>query len=190
MSPEGKIVAGPTAAPQRPARLHFVKHCIIGRVEMLDLSGWLTFFQYLAAVFGAFVVALWLGLIFWTYRDIRSRTPDRLIHALAALLAAVMGPLGYLIYLILRPLNTLEDAYQRTLEEEALLAEIEEKPVCPGCSTRTQPDWIICPNCHTRLRKACSHCRRLMELPWQVCPFCGTPAPGVRAEVPLEEFRG
>ena len=68
---------------------------------MLDLSGWLTFFQYLAAVFGAFVVALWLGLIFWTYRDIRSRTPDRLIHALAALLAAVMGPLGYLIYLIL-----------------------------------------------------------------------------------------
>jgi len=81
---------------------------------MLDLSGWLTFFQYLAAVFGAFVVALWLGLIFWTYRDIRSRTPDRLIHALAALLAAVMGPLGYLIYLILRPLHTLEDAYQRT----------------------------------------------------------------------------
>jgi hypothetical protein len=81
MSPEVKIVAGPTAAPERPARLPFVKHCIIGRVDMFDLSGWLTFFQYLAAVFGAFVVALWLALIFWTYRDIRSRTPDRLIHA-------------------------------------------------------------------------------------------------------------
>lgn len=157
---------------------------------MFDLSSWVTFVQYLTAAFGAFVVALWLGLIFWTFRDIRSRTQDRMIHLLAALLAALMGPLGYVVYLILRPLQTLEDAYQRTLEEEALLAEIEEKPVCPACSTRTQPDWLVCPNCHTRLRKSCSHCGRLMELPWQVCPYCGTLAPGVRTEVPLEDFSG
>ncbi len=149
---------------------------------MLDLSSLTTVFQYLTAMLGAFLVALWLSLIFWTYRDIRSRTEDRLIQALAAALTAVMGPLGLLIYLVMRPLETIDEAYQRTLEEEALLAEIEELKLCPGCSGRTESDWLVCANCHTHLRKNCGSCGRLMDLSWQVCPFCGTPAPGVRAE--------
>lgn len=154
---------------------------------MLDLSSLTTVFQYLTALLGAFLVALWLSLIFWTYRDIRSRTEDRLIQALAAVLTAVMGPLGLLIYLVMRPLQTIDEAYQRTLEEEALLAEIEEQHLCPGCSGRTEPDWLICANCHTRLRKSCGSCGRLMDLSWQVCPYCGTPVPGARTETRVEE---
>ncbi|MEJ5226158.1 MAG: zinc ribbon domain-containing protein, partial [Anaerolineales bacterium] len=74
------------------------------------------------------------------------------------------------------------EEYQRTLEEEALLAAIEDQPLCPGCERRIRDDWQICPNCHTRLKKACHHCGRLMELPWNLCPYCGTPAPGMRKE--------
>jgi hypothetical protein len=40
----------------------------------------------------------------------------------------------------------------------------------------------VCPNCHTKLRKACHHCGKLMEIPWNLCPYCGTPAPGMRRE--------
>jgi RNA polymerase subunit RPABC4/transcription elongation factor Spt4 len=69
-----------------------------------------------------------------------------------------------------------------TLEEEALLQSIEETPTCPGCGRRIKDNWIICPNCHTKLRKACLHCGKLMELPWNLCPYCGTPAPGMRRE--------
>jgi RNA polymerase subunit RPABC4/transcription elongation factor Spt4 len=61
------------------------------------------------------------------------------------------------------------------LEEEALLQEIEEKPSCPGCAQRVQPDWQVCAYCHTRLKKPCVACHNLLELSWNLCPFCATP---------------
>jgi RNA polymerase subunit RPABC4/transcription elongation factor Spt4 len=96
----------------------------------------------------------------------------------ASLVVWIFGPLGMLIYLILRPQETLSDAYARTLEEEALLQDItEEQPVCPECKHRIEPDFIICPACHTELRKACPHCGRLMLLRWEICPYCAEPYP-------------
>lgn len=131
---------------------------------------------------GAFLVAMWIALVVWTYRDIRNRHRDRLVHILAAALVAVLFLPGVLVYLVLRPTHSLEEEYQRTLEEEALLQAIEDQAVCPGCERRVREEWQICPTCHTRLRKPCHHCGRLMELAWNVCPYCGTPAPGVRRE--------
>ena len=133
---------------------------------------------------GAFLAALWISLVIWTYRDIRTRTRDPLVQTLATLLVAVLNLPGVLVYLILRPHRTLEEEYQRTLEEEALLQALEDLPLCPGCERRVKDDWQVCPNCHTRLKKACQECGKLMELPWNVCPFCGTPAPGARREAP------
>lgn len=146
---------------------------------------------------GAFLVALWIALVFWTWRDIRNRHRDRLVHILAVGLVALLSLPGILVYLVLRPQRTLEDEYERTLEEEALLQAIEDQSLCPGCERRVQADWIVCPNCQTKLKKTCFHCSRLMELPWNICPYCGTPAPGMRREgatlenaiqdLPLEE---
>lgn len=135
----------------------------------------------------AFLAALWLSLIFWVYRDIRSRTRDRFMRILAVIVAALLFLPGILIYLILRPARTLEEDYQRTLEEEALLQSVEEAPVCPGCNRRVQMDWIVCPNCHTRLKKTCLHCGKTIELPWNLCPYCATPVPGMRTESAPEE---
>ena len=130
----------------------------------------------------AFLAALWLSLIIWTYRDIRSRARDPLARVLAILVVAVLFLPGVLIYLIVRPAQTIEQEYQHTLEEEALLQSIEEIPVCPGCGRRVREDWVVCPNCHTRLKKACHHCGKLMELPWNLCPYCAAPEPGMRRE--------
>jgi hypothetical protein len=130
----------------------------------------------------AFVAALWLSLIFWTFRDIRQRTRDRLARLLAVLVVAVLFIPGMLVYFIIRPQTTQEEDYQRTLEEESLLQTIEESPVCPGCGRRIKEDWVACPNCQTRLRKPCVQCGRLMELPWNLCPYCATPVPGMRKE--------
>lgn len=136
----------------------------------------------LAAWGAAFLVALWLSLIIWTYRDIRSRARDPLIRILAIIIVALLFLPGVVVYLILRPSRTLEDEYQHTLEEEALLQSIEDVPLCPGCGRRIKATWTVCPNCHTRLKKTCHQCRKLMELSWNICPFCGTPAPGMRRE--------
>ena len=136
----------------------------------------------LSGLAGAFLVALWLALVIWTYRDMRSRHRDRLVHILAALMVALLNLPGVLVYLILRPARTLEEEYQQTLEEEALLQSIEDQSVCPGCERHTREDWLVCPSCQTKLRKTCHSCGRLMELPWNICPYCGTPAPGMRKE--------
>ena len=128
----------------------------------------------------AFLAALWVSLVIWTYRDIRTRSRDTLVQTLATLLVAVLNLPGILVYLILRPPRTLEEEYQRTLEEEALLQALEDLPLCPGCERRVKDDWQVCPNCHTKLKKTCENCDHLMELPWNICPYCGTPAAGMR----------
>lgn len=134
---------------------------------------------------GAFIAALWIALVIWTYRDIRGRTDDQLVQILATLLAALLNLPGVLVYLILRPQRTLEEEYQRTLEEEALLQTLEEMPLCPGCERMVKDDWQVCPNCHTKLKKPCQNCGKLMELPWNLCPYCGAPAPGIRHDTAI-----
>lgn len=146
-------------------------------------SGFLNNFLLIASALGAaFLVALWLSLIVWTYRDIRDRVRDPLVRILAALLVAVLFLPGIVVYLILRPQQTLEQEYQHMLEEEALLQAIEERTACPGCGRHTAEDWIICPNCYTKLMKPCHACGKLMKLSWSLCPYCGTPEPGKRIE--------
>jgi RNA polymerase subunit RPABC4/transcription elongation factor Spt4 len=131
---------------------------------------------------GAFLAAIWVALVVWTYRDIRARARDRLVHILAAALVVILNLPGVLVYLVLRPPRTLEEEYQQTLEEEALLQTIEDQTICPGCERHVKEGWMVCPTCQTKLLKPCHQCDKLMELSWNICPFCGTPVPGMRKE--------
>ncbi len=123
----------------------------------------------------AFMAALWLSLIFWTYRDIKKRSADPLLRILAVLVVAALFLPGVIIYMVLRPQNSIEDEYQKTLEEEALLQSIEETSTCAGCGRQIEDNWLVCPGCHTRLKKVCQSCKKLLHLSWDICPFCGTP---------------
>jgi hypothetical protein len=143
-----------------------------------DLTDILNYVRVGVSVLGAFTAALWLSLVIWTFRDMRSRSRDIFAQLLAALVVAVLNIPGFIIYLILRPPETLSQAYARSLEEEALLQEIEERATCPGCSRATQADWRVCPFCQTKLKKTCTRCGAQLELNWNVCAMCGTPAPG------------
>ena len=133
-----------------------------------------TIFQLLLAFGGAFLIALWIGLIVWTFRDMRSRSRDVFAIVLATLMVVIFGPLGLIIYFLLRPPVTLAELYERSLEEEALLQDLEERPHCPGCSRQVKDEWILCPDCHTTLKKICPNCQNGLHLNWNVCPFCGT----------------
>ena len=130
---------------------------------------------YSAMAAGAVVASVWLGIVLWTLRDMRARSRDVLAQAAAALMVAVLNVFGLVLYLMLRPRETLAEAYERSLEEEALLQGIEEKPVCPGCGRPSNVLWQVCPHCHTRLKKQCIQCGQLLDLPWNLCPYCATP---------------
>jgi RNA polymerase subunit RPABC4/transcription elongation factor Spt4 len=130
-----------------------------------------------AALFGAFLTAIWISVVIWTFRDIRSRSRDVFAQVLATLMVLIFFPFfplpGLILYMILRPRQTLSEVYERSLEEEALLQGIEERMACPGCNRRILEDYMICPTCHTRLKKACVSCGRLLHLRWNICPWCG-----------------
>lgn len=141
---------------------------------MLDQETLNSILLYSITAIGAVFTALWMGLVLWTWRDMRLRSRDPLAQIAASLMVAVLGIFGLIIYVMLRPSETLAEAYERSLEEEALLQNIEEKPVCPGCGRPSQAEWQVCPYCHTKLKKLCVSCERLLELSWNLCPYCAT----------------
>ena len=129
-------------------------------------------------VVGVWALLLWLSIIVWVYRDIRDRTRDVGLQVLAVFVAMVFFPgfniPGLALYLMLRPRDTLEDAYARSLEEEALLREIGDEGLCPSCRRFSEKNWRTCPFCQTQLKDVCAQCNQLLSFNWVACPYCGT----------------
>jgi RNA polymerase subunit RPABC4/transcription elongation factor Spt4 len=149
---------------------------------MVNLGDGGGLFTGLVVYGGMVLAAFWLAMVIWTYRDMRARSRDSLAQIVVAVMVAVLTLPGLLIYLFLRPRETLSESYERSLEEEALLQEIEDKPVCPGCKQRVHEDWQACPNCHTRLKRPCTRCGRTLDLSWDLCPYCATAVPSFTPE--------
>lgn len=133
--------------------------------------------QLFLAFIGAFLLALWISLIIWTFRDSRSRSRDVFAILLSTLMVAIFGPFGLIIYFLLRPPVTLAELYERSLEEEALLQDLDEQHRCAGCSRMVEEDWIVCPDCHTQLKKVCIQCGQKLHLRWKLCPYCSSQQP-------------
>lgn len=129
--------------------------------------------QVLIALGGAYLVATWFVLIVWTYRDIEARSKNVVTQVFSTLLAVFFWIPGVLLYMMLRPKETLDETYQKSLEEEYLLQDLQEVPACPNCNHFVHDDWQICPHCNTQLREGCHNCGRLVDLRWDICPYCG-----------------
>ncbi|HVP05816.1 MAG TPA: zinc ribbon domain-containing protein [Dehalococcoidia bacterium] len=139
-----------------------------------------------ALLAGVWALLLWLSIIVWVYRDIRERTRDLGLQVLAIFVVTLFFPgfniPGLALYLMLRPRESLEEAYARSLEEEALLREIGDEGMCPSCRRFVEKDWQLCPFCATQLKDICSKCQHLLSFNWVACPYCGTERRG--ASVP------
>lgn len=138
--------------------------------------------QVLAALGGAYLLALWFVLVVWTFRDIETRSKSVLTQIFSTLLVVLFFVPGVLLYLILRPKETLDVAFQRSLEEEYLLQDLEELPLCRSCQHYVEDDFMLCPHCQTQLREACVACSRLVDLRWTVCPYCSAEQPRTKEE--------
>jgi len=124
----------------------------------------------------AYLVVLWLASAYWVFRDMQQRTENAILPYLAASLVIVflpVFPLAIFVYKIIRPHEKIGEVYERNLAEEALLAEVESIHHCPTCEKRIDDEWIICPNCRTRLKRVCPNCSRLVGMDWSLCAWCG-----------------
>ncbi|HEX3724429.1 MAG TPA: zinc ribbon domain-containing protein [Nitrolancea sp.] len=129
--------------------------------------------QLLVALGGAYLLALWFALIVWTFQDIQLRSRSVVAQIFSTLVVVLFFVPGVLIYMILRPRDTLDESFQRSLEEEYLLQDLDELLLCPTCQHQVEADFSFCPHCRGALRAPCTSCERLIDLRWDICPYCG-----------------
>ena len=146
---------------------------------LVDWPGgsWQATAQLTAGILLLYIGALWLSLVFWTYRDIRQRTRDPIVQIVSLLLPFLFFLPGFWIYQLLRPRYTLAELNERSLEEEALLQDLEDQRSCPTCKRRVMDEFLICPSCRTHLKEPCRSCGKPLSYAWVACPFCGLEKP-------------
>ena len=132
----------------------------------------------------SYALVLWLSAIVWVYRDVRNRTTDQGSQMVAVVLVALFNLPGLIVYLVIRPQATLTDAYERSLEAEAILHELQlSAGACQNCRRPIDDDFNVCPHCRTTLREPCRNCARPVRTSWIACPYCA--ADRVPARQPL-----
>jgi hypothetical protein len=96
-----------------------------------------------AALCGAALALLIFSLVVWTARDIAARSRDTLIRLTAVALVLILNVFGLVIYLLLRPVETLAERQERELIEELLAREATAAALArrrPPNPTRSAPD--------------------------------------------------
>ena len=133
--------------------------------------------QFGIRAIGIYLVILWLATAYWAFRDMQQRSDNAILPYLAAAFIILFTPIFFIFafwfYKIVRPHEKIGEVWERNLAEEALLAEVESIHHCPGCDRRIDDEWIICPNCRTRLKRVCPNCSRLVGMDWSLCAWCG-----------------
>jgi RNA polymerase subunit RPABC4/transcription elongation factor Spt4 len=140
--------------------------------ELINTIG--TIAGVVVAALGAFLFAFWIAMGIWTFHDIRQRTRDWLVIILAVALVLIFPLIGLILYMMIRPKATLAEVYDRALEEEALLRELEQTAACHNCGVPVKEAWVYCPNCHNQLQHSCPTCGNLVRNEWEICVYCGS----------------
>ena len=97
---------------------------------------------------------LWLASVLWAYRDVRARSDDPTTQAIGVALVALIPLFGIAIYLIVRPRETILEAYERELEREALRSELHAITAVPELPPRRSSLTSSC------VRTAARRCAR------------------------------
>lgn len=107
------------------------------------------------------LAAVMIGVGVYVYRDAKGRRMNGGLWALIAIFAPCF--MGLIVYLLVR--SNYSDLR------------------CPKCGAPTREQFVICPNCATKLRPSCPKCGVAVEQSWKVCPMCMEPLPASQADV-------
>ena len=138
---------------------------------------WQATLRLAGALIGGYLLVLWFASILWVYRDIQARTRDPITQAIGVGISVVFPLVGLPVYWVVRPQETLQEAYDRQLEQEAILSELHSVTGCPNCRRPVSDDFMVCAYCGTALKAPCNSCGRLLQFAWRICPTCATPKP-------------
>ena len=129
-------------------------------------------FKFVWNIFLYALIVFWFVVLYWVWLDSGDRTSNRTVRYLYVLLVASLNVVGWIIYLIIRPTQTIEEIYWADLERRYLKYETAELGDCPRCGTQLYPGFTFCPNCKYKLKRRCERCEVLVDKKNKYCPYC------------------
>lgn len=133
-----------------------------------------TNFSLVGVFLFSFFVFFWVVVVGWVWVDSGERTSNWYSRVGAAGLVALLNILGLIIYLIVRPKQTIQELYWADLERRYLKYETTELGDCPSCGFSLQPGFNVCPKCRYGLKQKCDGCEIWVDKSYVYCPFCGS----------------
>jgi hypothetical protein len=128
--------------------------------------------HFATLMFYFLLAVLWIACAYWVFKDARRRIDDKIVIGVCVLTGIVFGPLGLIVYAIVRPPELLADRDERELEMQMMSQRLNEDTCCSFCKTPVRDDYLVCPTCGRRLRSTCTSCGKPLEPSWRVCPYC------------------
>ncbi len=123
----------------------------------------------------AILVALWILSVVWVAKDARYRGAGMYWAAVA-----IIPIVGVIAYCLLRPAISKADREEQDLELALKQRELMKFGECNHCGYPVEDDYVMCPNCHQRLKNLCPTCHHALRPEWSVCPYCTTQIGGRR----------
>jgi hypothetical protein len=109
-------------------------------------------------IFSLILLAIWIMVIFWVYRDAEKRGLNGLLWAL---LVFIGNLIALIIYLIIRNEHPFPETKVDVIN-------------CPHCEKPISGGYTYCPHCGKSIRNLCPKCEKEVNKDWQVCPYCRT----------------
>lgn len=131
---------------------------------------WTPELQAAFTVVAVLLVILYVLSVIWVIRDAYLRGSFWYIWAVVALIPL----LGVIAYCLLRPPLLQIDRDEQELEIAFKQRELMKYGECANCGYPVEADYILCPNCHQRLKNLCGVCGHALDPTWTVCPYCAT----------------
>ncbi len=138
---------------------------------------WTPELQMATTVVVVCLVVLYILSIIWVVRDAYLRGTMWYAWAIVALIPL----LGVVAYCLLRPPLLQIDRDEQELEIALKQRQLMNYGECANCGYPVESDYVLCPNCHQRLKNQCAKCGHALDPSWTVCPYCATPLAGVAA---------
>lgn len=130
-------------------------------------------FNFVWTLFGIALGAFWIVVLYWVWLDSGERTTKKSVRIAYLILVALLFVVGLIIYMLIRPNQTIQEIYWADLERRYLKYETAELGDCPKCGTQLFPGFTYCPNCRYTLKVKCTQCGVEIDKQYRYCPSCG-----------------
>ncbi len=129
-------------------------------------------YNLLGTILLIIAIIFWLVVISWIWVDSGERTTSTWMRIFYTFMG-ILPIFGWVIYLIVRPTETIDEIYWGDLERRYLKYETSELGDCPKCGNELFPGYIFCPDCKYEIKRKCPQCGVYMDVNHKYCTNCG-----------------